>query len=284
MAYETLVAVYDTPGHADAAVKALTAAGFHQSDISVFDEARFKAGRTAIAQGVKEAGLWRRLFGGDLYLHEAAVYGQTVEDGGVVISLRVPETEVAHASAVLDIHRPVDVEDRAVTTGVAPAAHVEAIEQKLDAVPLAAVQQVAVSPQFAAAQPDVLRLAEEQLDVGKQMIETGRTRVRRFVTERDVAHDVTLHHEHAEVLRQAITDPSYVGEIDWADGTIEVIETAEHALVNKTARIVEEIGLRKIGSDHIETIKDKLRRQQVEIERIGPDGKVIPTTTLKSLA
>ena len=34
MAYETLVAVYDTPPHAEAAIKALKAAGFHDSDIS----------------------------------------------------------------------------------------------------------------------------------------------------------------------------------------------------------------------------------------------------------
>src|ERR1700733_7432571 len=121
------------------------------------------------------------------------------------------------ASAVLNIHRPVDVHDRAVTSG-----------------PRSAV-----------------------------------------VTEREVAQDVTLHEEHAEVLRKAVSDPTFVGEIDWADGTIEIIETAEHALVNKTARVVEEVGLKKIGSDHVETIRDKLRRQQVEIERLGADGKVI---------
>ena len=275
MAYETVVAVYDTPAHADAAVKALKAAGFAESDISVFDSARLKGGRATMAAGVKEPGLWQRLFGTDVYQHEANIYSETVEDGGVVISLRVPPSEVSHARAVLDIHRPVDVHDRAVTAGVAPAAHVEAVEKKLEAVPLAAVQQVAVSSKLSAAQPDVLRLAEEQLEVGKQMAETGRTRVRRFVTEQDVAKDVTLHEEHAEVLRKAVSDPKYVGEIDCADGTIEVIETAEHALVNKTARIVEEVGLRKIGADHVETIRDKLRRQQVEIERIGPDGKVI---------
>ena len=278
MAYETLVAVYDTPEHADAAVKALKAAGFAESDISVFDAARLKAGRSTFAQGVKETGLWHRLFGTDVYEHEANVYGQTIEEGGVVISVRVPSSEVAHASAVLNIHRPVDVHDRAVTAGMAPAAKVETIEQKIEAVPLAAVQQVAVSPKLAAAQPEVLRLAEEQLQVGKEMVETGKTRVRRFVTERDVVQDVTLHEEHAEVLRKAISDPKYVGEIDWADGTIEIIETAEHALANKTARIVEEVGLRKIGADHVETIRDKLRRQQVEIERLGPDGKVIRDT------
>jgi uncharacterized protein (TIGR02271 family) len=276
MAYETLVAVYDTPAHADAAVKALTAAGFHESDISVFDEARLKAGRTALSGGVKEAGLWHRLFGGDVYKHEAEIYGQSVQDGGVVISLRVPDSEVAHASAVLDIHRPVDVQDRAVTSGIAPAAHVETIEKKIDAIPLAAVQTVAVSQKLAEAHPDVLRLAEEQLNVGKERVETGRTRVRRFVTEKEVAADVTLHEEHAELIRKAITDANFVGDIDWADGEIVVIETAEHALVNKTARIVEEVGLKKIGSDHIETIRDKIRRQQVEIERVDADGKVIP--------
>jgi hypothetical protein len=63
---------------------------------------------------------------------------------------------------------------------------------------------------------------------------------------------------------------------DWADAIIEIIETAEQALKNKTARIVEEISLKKIGSDHVETIRDKLRRHQVEIEQIAPDGKVSP--------
>ena len=275
MAYETLVAVYDTPDHDDAAVKALKAAGFAESDISVFDAARLKGGKVTMSSGVKETGLWHRLFGTDVYEHEAEIYGQTIEDGGVVLSVRVPQSEVAHATAVLNIHRPVDVGDRAVTAGLAPPAHVETIEKKLDAIPLAAVQQVAVSPKLAAAQPDVLRLAEEHLEVGKEMVETGRTRIRRFVTERDVAQDISLHDEHAEVIRKAISDPKYVAEIDWADGTIEVIETAEHALANKTARIVEEVGLKKIGADHVETIRDKLRRQQVEVERIGPDGKVI---------
>jgi uncharacterized protein (TIGR02271 family) len=270
------VAVFDTPAHADAAVKALKAGGFANADISIFDDDRLASGKKAIAAGVKEAGLWHRLFGDDVYEHEAAVYHQTVERGGVVVSARVLDSEVAHAIAVLDLHRPVDVHDRAVTSGIAPAAHVETVEKKIDAVPLAAVQQVAVSPKLAQAHDGVLRLAEEQLEVGKKLVETGRTRVRRYVTEHEASADVTLHEEHGEVLRRAISDPKFVGEIDWADGEIEVIETKEHALANKTARIVEEVSLKKIGTDHVETVKDKIRRQQVEIQRVGADGKVIP--------
>jgi len=275
MAYETVVAVFDTAAHAEAAIKALKAEGFADADISLFDEARLKAGKAAIAAGVREAGLWHRLFGRDVHQHEAAVYGQTIQEGGVVVSARVLDSEEAHAIAILDLHRPVDVHDRAVTSGIAPAAHVAAIEKKLDAVPLAPAQQVAVSPKLAAAHDEVLRLAEEQLQVGKQMVETGRTRVRRFVTERAVSADVNLHEEHAEVLRRAVTDPKFVGDIDWADREIEMVESAEHALVSKTARVVEEVGLKKIGTDHVETVHDKLRRQQVEIERVGPGGKVI---------
>jgi stress response protein YsnF len=85
-----------------------------------------------------------------------------------------------------------------------------------------------------------------------------------------------------EVLRRAIADPKYIGEIDWADDEIEVVETKEHALVNKTARIVEEVSLKKIGADHVETVKDKLRRQQVEIERLGPDGRVRPNQSTRA--
>jgi len=128
-------------------------------------------------------------------------------------------------------------------------------------------------PKLAGAHDEVLRLAEEQLEVGKRMVETGKTRVRRFVTEREVSADVSLHEEHADVIRHAVTDPKYIGDIDWADATIEVVETAEHALVSKTARVVEEVSLKKIGSDHVETVHEKIRRQQVEIERVGADGR-----------
>ena len=270
MSYQIIVAAFDTAAHAQAAVEALKAGGFHADDISMFDKNR---------TGLREPGLWQRLFGGGLAQHEADVYTQSLERGGMVVSVRVPDSEVAHATGILDIHRPIDVHDRAITTGIAPAAKVEAAVASIAAKPIEVVQKVAVSPKLAEAHDEVLRLAEEQLEVGKRMVETGRTRVRRFVTEREVSADVTLHEEHADVLRRAVTDAKYIGEIDWADATIEVRETAEQALVSKTARVVEEVGLRKIGSDHVETVHDKIRRQQVEIERLGPDGKPIPART-----
>jgi stress response protein YsnF len=229
------------------------------------------AGKGNISKDVKEAGLWHRLFGSDLYRHEAAVFGQTVEGGGTVLSLRVLDSEVAHATGILDLHRPIDVQDRAIAKGIAPAATVISAAKAIAAeAPIDLPQRVAVTPAVAATHNDVLRLAEEQMEVGKRMVETGATRVRRFTIERDVSADVTLHEEHAEVLRRAISEPVKLSDLDWSDREIEVVETAERALVNKTARIVEEVGLKKVGTDHIETVHEKLRRQQAEVERVDP--------------
>lgn len=272
MAFETLVAAFDTSEHAMAAVKALEAGGFHPADISVIDSSRLTA-----AKGVDIAahppGLWQRLFGADLHKYEATVYADTIEDGGTVVSVRVPHDQVAQASGILDLYRPINVHDRAVTSGVAPAAHVETAAKAIAAMPLAADQAVAVTAKLAKMHSDVLQLAEEQLQIGKKNVETGRTRVRRFTTEQDVSQEVTLHEEHAEVLRTALTQPAALEEIDWADRELEVVETREQALVNKTARLVEEVALRTKGADHLETIHEKLRRQQAEVEQLDATGK-----------
>lgn len=278
MAYETIVAVYDTPEHAQAAVKALKAGGFHTDDISVFDRARLQEAGPQVKQGLKQAGLWRRLFGEDIRHHEADVMGRTMEEGGTVVSVRTLDREVAHATGILDMHRPVDMQDRAVTKAMAPAAQVAAASKDVAAKPLVADQRIATSPKAADVHSEVLKLAEEQLQVGKQMVETGRTRVRRFTTERDASADVSLHEEHAQVLRRAISEPASFKNVDWSDSQIEVVETAEHALVNKTARVVEEIELKKVGSDHVETIHERLRRQQAEVLGPGSDR----TTTTRS--
>jgi stress response protein YsnF len=266
MAFETLVAAFDNNEHAMAAVNALKAGGYHADDISILDQARMNA-----SKGQKHIGLWQRLFGDDINRYEATVYGDVVKSGGVVVSVRVPREQVAQAAGILDLHHPINVHDRAVTSGAAAEPHVEAA-RKQSVMPLASDQDVAVTEKHAQLSPDSLRLAEEQLEIGKRMVETGRTRVRRFTTESDVEQDVTLHEEHAEVLRKAVSQPA-PGDVDWSDREIEVAETKEQALVRKTAKVVEEISLRTKGDDHIETIHDKLRRQQAEVEKVDTSGK-----------
>ncbi len=117
----------------------------------------------------------------------------------------------------------------------------------------------------------VIRLAEEQLKVGKRRVEAGTTRIRRFVTERPVEEQVSLHEEHAEVMCRAVSDPNYLGDVDWSDKTIEVREMAEEAVVNKTTRLAEEVVVKKKVSHRVEVVRDTVRRQEVEVEHLDAD-------------
>lgn len=252
MAYEKIVAVYDKAAKAKEAARALEASGFAAGDITVLN-------RDSLSNAeINESGLWRRLFGRNVGDHESAVYGRTIESGGAVLTLRASEVEVPRAMKILDVHTPVDVNERAASLAVAPPP----------------VTKTAVPPSAPTAKltkEETLRLAEEQLEVGKRQVETGRARIRRFVTEKPVEAQVTLHEERAELVRRAISDPSLIRDVDWSDKTIEVTETAEQAVVNKTARVAEEVLIRREGTDHVETVRDTVRRQQVELERMPKD-------------
>jgi stress response protein YsnF len=46
------------------------------------------------------------------------------------------------------------------------------------------------------------------------------------------------------------------------------METLEEPVITKSVHIAEEVVIQKEGSDRVETLRDKVRRQQVEVERI----------------
>ena len=246
MSYEKVVAVYDSEAAANAAVNGLRSAGYLTGDISVI-----RSEGEAERAGMYEPGIWQRLFGRDLEHHEAAVLGRSLAEGSVIVSIRVPESDAPKVMSLLDSHKPVDLLDRAKTYGLVSAT---------------AAPSTPTTPKLM--DEELLRMAEEQLNVGKRLVESGHTRVRRYVIEKPVEANITLHEEHAEVIRRAISDPAYTKDIDWSDKTIDVTETVEEAVVSKTAHVIEEVVIRKQGSDRTETVRDKVRRQQVEIDRI----------------
>ena len=54
----------------------------------------------------------------------------------------------------------------------------------------------------------------------------------------------------------------------FAEKTVEVTETNEEAVVAKTARIAEEVVIHKEVEQHIETVRDTVRRDNVEVETV----------------
>ncbi|HXW55600.1 MAG TPA: YsnF/AvaK domain-containing protein [Candidatus Cybelea sp.] len=263
MAYEKIVTVYNTVDKAKEALRVLQASGFHPDEISVMD-------RNALGNApTQEAGFWRRLFGGNVWEHEAEVYSRTLKEGGAILSLRVPHEEVARAMSILDVHGPVDVHEKAASYNIPIPTTAKSLVTPPAVVKAAAAAAVATTR--LTDRDEVVRLAEEQLNVGKRLFEIGTTRIRRYVIEKPVEAQVTLHEEHTEVARRAITDPAYVKDIDWTDRMIEVTETTEQPVVTKTARVAEEVVIRKKGSDRVETVRDTVRRQELDVERIARD-------------
>lgn len=118
---------------------------------------------------------------------------------------------------------------------------------------------------------ETLKLAEEQVDIGKRRVSDGVVRLRRYTVEEDVSEDISLFDQHADMFRRAVDEPAYLNDVDWSERTIEVEESHEVPTVNKTARVREEVGLRTEGNERVETVKDTVRRQEVEVDKSGTD-------------
>ena len=278
MNYEKIVTLYDTAEHAEAARRNLEAAGFAPGEISMINSKTL----SVAGDKLREPGLWHRLFGRDIQQYEAALYGRSVEAGGTVLTVRVPETDVSRATAILNAHQSVDVLKRAEQQGLIKSATTTkpaiatppppAAVTHAEAPPLT---RAASGSPMAAGNEEIIALAEEHLNVGKRVIQEGTTRIRRFVTEMPVEAQVTLHEEHARVVRRAIADPGYLRNLDWTDKTIEITETTEEPVISKSARVAEEVVIQREGSDHVKTVRDKVRRQEVEVEHLTRNDQLV---------
>ena len=260
MSYEKVVTLFDTAEHAEFARRNLENAGFAADDISI-------VGKKGLADNVlalREPGLWHKLFGRDIAEYEAKVFGKTVEGGGAVLTLRVPDSQLAKAMGILNQHHVVDVSRRAVETGLVATSDVmPVVPTPVPAKPLTAEID----------KGEVLRLAEEQLEVGKRLVTEGTTRIRRFIVEKPVEAKVTLHEEHVEIVRLAAANPTSVKDVDWTEKTIEMIDTHEEPVISKSVHLAEEVRVGRKATDRVETVRDKVRRQDVQVDRVPVSGR-----------
>lgn len=86
-----------------------------------------------------------------------------------------------------------------------------------------------------------------------------------------MSENVSLHEQHAEIFRRPVNEAGSPDNVDWSEKTVEVEESHEQPVVNKTAQIIEEVVLRKEESDRVETINDSVRRQEVDIDHARAD-------------
>jgi hypothetical protein len=111
---------------------------------------------------------------------------------------------------------------------------------------------------------EVIPLGEELLEVGKRTENRGTARIRRFVVETPVERQVTLQSEKVVVERRRPVSDRVTGEI-LTELTVEVVEMEEVPTVAKRVRLREEIVVRTERTQRVETVKETLRRDEVEI-------------------
>ena len=268
MAVETIVAVYDTAAHADAAMQDLQAANVPSSAIS-----RHAGTATTAAPGgmepVREKGFWSSLFGGEPDYDES-VYDRSLSSGSSVVTVKVPSEHVQQVSAILERHSPIDMDERAASYGAVTSGATTATSG------LAAPPVQAKAAQ--AGDKEVLALSEEQLAVGKRLVNRGTSRIRRFVVETPVEEAVTLRSESVSIERRPVAAGTKPSDATFTDRTIEVAETDEEAVVSKTARVKEEVVINKAATERVETVRDTVRHEDVEITRDGQATTTAGTT------
>ncbi|MFY9890862.1 MAG: YsnF/AvaK domain-containing protein [Streptosporangiaceae bacterium] len=106
---------------------------------------------------------------------------------------------------------------------------------------------------------------EERLQVGKEMLETGRVRLHKYVDVEPIEQAVHIYHEEYDVERIPITaEDRITGNI--AEGEQEIILHEERAVLRKEIVPVEKIRLRAKRVEEDATVRDELRRERIEIE------------------
>jgi uncharacterized protein (TIGR02271 family) len=113
----------------------------------------------------------------------------------------------------------------------------------------------------------VLPVIVEELVIGKREVGAGGVRATTRVTETPVEEEVTLREEHVDVERRTVDRP--VGSADataFQDRTVEVVATSEEPVITKRARVIEEIVITKSAESRTETVRDTVRRTDVDVE------------------
>ncbi len=265
MSDETIVAIYDTPAHANLAVADLKAAGVPESAISVHAGAGATTTTTSTTTPVREEGFWASLFGGHPD-RDTAVYDRSLDSGSTVVTVKTPETHITKVMEILESHNPVDIDDRATSYGLTGATTSMTTGTATSMTrPIAPTTNTTAG--LATGKSESLQLSEENLAVGKRLVNRGGTRIHRYVVETPVEESVSLHSETVTLERNPVTDGRPTAD-SFSDKTIEMTESAEEAVVSKTARVYEEVGLRKEATDRTETVRDTVRKEEVKVEQV----------------
>ena len=212
---------------------------------------------TGAGVGAAAGGLLGSLTGAGVDEADAKGYAEHVGRGGTLVTVRATDQDAAQVEYILE--------------------HGEA--QAAMAAPAAARTAAPAATPMETGTGDTIQVVKENLVVGKREVEGGAVRVTSHVVETPVEQQVTLHDERVSVVRRPINRPLTGAAADaFRTRTLSASARSEEAVVGKEARVVEEIGLRKEATDHVETVRDTVRETKVDVEQVPGSATAARTT------
>ena len=180
-------------------------------------------------------------------------YSQGVTSGGALLMATVSDNRAEALAARLEQYGAQDVNEKNAGADTATA-----------------TRQPTVNTASTGA--TAIPVVQEELQVGKRQVQRGGVRVYSHLVETPVQENVELTEEHVRVQRNPVNRPVAASDLEsFKEGSIELTETAEEAVVSKQARVVEEVTVGKEVTEHTQTVKDTLRHTEVEVENLTPD-------------
>jgi uncharacterized protein (TIGR02271 family) len=245
---KTVIGLFDDPRQAQHVVHALGDDGFRREDIRTLTRPEEASVGTLSTYGVPEA--------------EAQQYADAVRRGGAVVLVDTADERADRAVAIMERVPAVERETR-------PGADA-ALEPGRSST---ARERGSAGTRKVEAGDVTIPVVEEELHVGARQVRRGGVRIYTRVTERPVEETVRLRDEEVRVERHPVDRPAT--EADFAaakEGTVEVTETDEEAVARKQARVVEEVVINKDVTERTETVRDTVRRTEVEVEPVGAEA------------
>lgn len=178
----------------------------------------------------------------------AHYYAEGVRRGGILVTVAADDEREAEAAvAILRRHGAMDIDERA-----------------------SEWKKQGWQGRFEAER--TIPVTEEELVVGKRNVEQGGVRIYSRVIEQPVSERVELEEEHVDVERRPANRPASADA--FREQSFEMHERAEQPVVEKRARVVEEVKVGKKKSKSARTVQDTVRKTDVEVERVGASNQM----------
>ena len=261
-----IVGFYQSRQQAEQVRDALVRAGFDRSDIKIY-------AHDASAAGGNQTSFWDEVKAAFGFADDSdqSLYAEAARRGSVAVGVNVDsddEAAVQTATTIMKQQQPIDLDAhsqkwRAEGWNAAGRSGATATPTTRTATASTGAGKTADSTR----RGDVIPVVEEQLQVGKQVVQTGGVRVHTRVTQKPVEADVRLREEHVNVERRAVDRPLSDADQPFQERSFEVTETGERAVVAKNARVVEEVVVNKTARERTEKVHDTVRRTDVQVEQ-----------------